>query len=251
MNDDPIDEITDVVNAGDTTGVYYLVQTNAGYDQMTSFATLPTLSDVNAIDRPYHMFGVSSTNGNNYTWGDIGLVYFPDSQQWVGFYNFYEKNPNYDPTKPISTTNPKELQYENYEAVFNGNRNLYFRFKVTTSSAILDIIECSTWTVACSISYNFATNCVKSDFSTTKISKQITLSQVKLNSVPLNINTGTKMTGAQFSTTHLYLTGEYDYAFGVEYCDTAKRQGPTDNALSTVTYTNDPWVSDTVNISFN
>lgn len=251
VNDEPIDEIEDVVNEDDTTGVYYLVQAKPGHDQMTSFVTLPLVQNAYTNDRPYHMFGVSSTNGIEYVWGDIGLVYFPASQQWKGFYNFYERNPNFNPNIAESDTNKKEQHYENYEISFNGSRNIYFHLTLTTTSAVMDIIESSTWSVVCTIRYNFRTNCVPANFSTTQISKQITLAQLKADDAPLNINTGTRMVGAGYSSTHLYLSGVRDYSFEDDYCAAAKRQGPSMTAYQKVSFTNTPWTVDNVNIAFN
>ncbi len=234
-SDSTVSDVSDVINSRDQTGVYYLVESKAGYDQMTSYLTLPVVQNVASIDRPFHMFGVSSTNGSANMWGDIGLVYFPSSGTWKGFYNFKEAN--------------ESIHNENYEFSFSGGRNLYFHLTITTSSAILDIINPSSWSVIRTVRYDFATNCVPSNFSTVKISKQITLAQHYVGS--LNVNTGTRMTGGQFSQTHLYLTNEYDYAFAPAYCNRAIRQGPTESAYRKVTYTRTAWTSDNVNISFN
>lgn len=251
VNDEPIDEISNVVDADDTTGVYYLVQAKPGYDQMTSFVTLPVVENAYTNDRPYHMFGVNSVNGSEPTWGDIGVVYYPSLQQWKGFYNFYENNPDFDPEQPESEDNPKMKNYANYEIPFSGSRNIYFHLTLTTSSAVMEIIETSTWSVVCTVRYNFKTNCVPANFSTTQISKQITLAQVKAKTAPLNINTGTRMVGAGYSSSHLYLTGVRDYEFEDDYCAVAKRQGPSMAAYLKVSFTNTPWTVDNVNIAFN
>ncbi len=251
LNDTPINEIKDVVNSGDTTGVYYLIQAKPGYDQMTSFVTLPVVSNAYANDRPYHMFGLDSKNGIEYMWGDIGLVYFPATQQWKGFYNFYERNPNFNPNRPVSGDNAKEQHYEDYGIAFNGGRNIYFHLTLTTTAATMEIIESSTWSVVCTIRYPFKTNCISSSFSTTQISKQITMAQAKDENDPLNINTGTRMTGAGYSQTHLYLSGVRDYEFKDIYCAAARRQGPSETAYRKISFTNTPWTADTVNIAFN
>lgn len=252
LNDELIDEISDVEDTEDTTGVYYLVQAKSGHDQMTSYVTLPLVYDAYTNDRPYHMFGVNSTNGNEYVWGDIGLVYFPESQRWEGFYIFYERNPDFNPNIAESEDNAQEQHHENYEIAFNGSRNIYFHLTLTTTSAVMDIIESSTWSVVCTIRYDFRTNCVPANFSTTQISKQITLAQLKgAADDPLNINTGTRMVGAGYSSTHLYLSGVGDYAFEDDYCAVAKRQGPSRAAYRKVNFTNTPWTVDNVNIAFN
>lgn len=228
--------VTDDVDATDQTGVYYLIESTEGYDQMTSYVTLPVIQNAASIDRPYHMFGLSSVNGSEDMWGDIGLVYYPDSSTWKGFYNIKERN--------------ETIKNSNYNFNFSGGRNIYFHLTVTTSSAILDIINPSTWSVIRTIKYDFQTNCVPSNFSTVKISKQITLAQHTVGNT-LNIYTGTTMTGGQFSQTHLYLTNVYDYSFSPEYCSKAIRKGPTSQACNKISYSNTAWTSETVNISFN
>ena len=237
ISDDIVTDITDEVDPGDNTGVYYLVESNDGYDQMTSFVTLPTVRNVYSEDRPFVMFGVSSSNGSNSMYGDIGLVYFPALGTWKGFYNFVESD---------STSHR-----QNYEFEFNGGNNLYYHLTVSTSSVTLNVINANTWTSCAFIEYDFHTNCVSNNKSRVKIAKQITLAQHHGSNDSLNITTGTKMTAAKFSQTHLYLTNQYDYDFTSAYCSKAIRKGPTKAALKKVTYDKTAWTSDTVSISFN
>lgn len=91
-----VSKLSNRTNSNDQSGVYYVVNSTSGHNQLTSFATLPSLSSVNAKDRPYHMLGMSSTNGSNSMYGDIGLVYFPASGQWKGFYNVVENGNRYE-----------------------------------------------------------------------------------------------------------------------------------------------------------
>lgn len=220
------------VNAGDQTGVYYVINSTGGHNQLTSYATLPNLSNVNSIDRPYQMMGMSSTNGSNSMYGDIGLVYFPESRQWKGCYNVVENG----------------SRSEKYNFSFNGKSNIYFHLQMYTNKAVLIIRDASSWAEVSRIEYTFKTKCVPSNFSTTKLSKQVTLAQ-HIQGGKLNIATRTEMKNAQFSQSWLY-TPSNNHSFGPSYCSEAYRQGPTNAAYQKVNATYNAWSSDNVNIAF-
>ena len=166
--------------------------------------------------------------------GDIGLVYFPSPGVWKGFHNVNENGTVYD----------------NYEISFNGGSDLYFhiQFYNAPDKAILTIKDATTWLPVATIEYPFTLDCVKSDFSTTKIAKEITLAQH--NDGTLDILTGTKMNNAKYTQTYLYNPGTY-YQFTSTYCSEAYRQGPTAAAYGKVSPTYTAWTSDNVTISFN
>lgn len=226
--------LSNVTNFNDQTGVYYCVRSINGYEQMTSYATLPNLSSVYSNDRPYQMFTFRTSNGNNVAYGDIGLVYFPGIG-WKGFYNVNENG----------------TPYEDYSFGFTGNNNVYFHLRFyddAEDKAILIVRDATTWSKVAEIKYDFATNCVESNYSSTKIAKEVTLAQH--NSGTLDINTGTVMSGAQYSQTYLY-TQSTQYQFTSSYCSEAYRQGPTASAYGKVQATYTPWTSESVTISFN
>lgn len=228
-----VSTLSNVVNASDQSGVYYCVRSTAGHNQMTSFAQLPSLATVNTNDRPYQMFTFATSN--SYTaYGDIGLVYFPSTSSWKGFYNVVENG----------------TRYENYSLSFTGGSDLYFhiQFYNAPDKAVLTIRDASSWSAVATITYTFALDCVNSTFSTTQIAKEITLAQH--NSGTLNILTGTKMNNAKYTQTYLYTPSTY-YSFTSTYCDAAYRQGPTAAAYGKVTPTYTAWTSDNVTISFN
>ncbi|WBW50243.1 hypothetical protein O6R05_01490 [Peptoniphilus equinus] len=225
--------LEDRVNSADQSGVYYLVNSTAGHNQLTSYVTLPSLSNVNDIDRPYQFFGISSSNAGHSMYGDIGLVYFPSLGQWKAFYNIVEDGD----------------RKQEYEINFTGGNNVYFHVQMYTDKVELIIRDKASWAEVGRVVYNFRTNCVPSNFSTTKFSKQINLAQT-LNGSPLNIHTGTIMVAAQYDQSWLY-TPSANYAFTPQYCSEAYRQGPTTEAYTKVTANFSPWTSDTVNISFN
>lgn len=228
-----VSKLSNRTNSNDQSGVYYVVNSTSGHNQLTSFATLPSLSSVNAKDRPYHMLGMSSTNGSNSMYGDIGLVYFPASGQWKGFYNVVE-NGN---------------RYENYNFSFTGSSNIYFHLQMYTNKAVLIIRDAASWSEVGTVEYTFNTNCVPSNFSTTKLSKQITLAQ-HLSGSSLDISSGTTMSNAQFSQSWLYTTST-NHSFSSTYCSEAYRQGPTAAAYNKVNPTYTAWTTDNVTISFN
>lgn len=234
-----VSTLSDVTNSSDQTGVYYSVRSTAGHNQMTSYATLPSLSSVDSNDRPYQMFTFRTSN-NKDAYGDIGLVYFPGTG-WKGFYNVVEDGD----------------RYENYSINFYGGSNLYMHVQFHDASeknysvdtVILTIKDASTWSNAAKeIKYEFVTDCVDSTFSTTKIAKEVTLAQH--NDGTLDINSGTIMSNAQYSQTYLYTPSTY-YQFNSSYCSEAYRQGPTDSAYEKVHPTYIPWTIDEVDISFN
>jgi len=179
------------------------------------------------------MLGMSSTNGSNSMYGDIGLVYFPASGQWKGFYNVVE-NGN---------------RYENYNFSFTGSSNIYFHLQMYTNKAVLIIRDAASWSEVGTVEYTFNTNCVPSNFSTTKLSKQITLAQ-HLSGSSLDISSGTTMSNAQFSQSWLY-TPSTNHSFSSTYCSEAYRQGPTAAAYNKVNPTYTAWTTDNVTISFN
>lgn len=228
-----VSTLSNRINAADQTGVYYVIQSTSGHKEMTSYATLPTLSTVNSIDRPYHMFGFS-TSGSYSAYGDIGLVYFPDTKVWKGCYNVVENG----------------TRYERYDISFTGGSNLYFdlMFYNAPDKAVLTIRDATSWGVVATVTYTFVNDCVNSTFSTTQISKQVTLAQH--NSGTLNITSGTKMTNSKFSQTYLYTPSTY-HSFTSTYCSAAYRQGPTSAAYLKVTPTYTAWTTDNVTISFN
>ena len=228
-----VSKLSNRTNSNDQSGVYYVVNSTSGHNQLTSFATLPSLSSVNAKDRPYHMLGMSSTNGSNSMYGDIGLVYFPASGQWKGFYNVVE-NGN---------------RYENYNFSFTGSSNIYFHLQMYTNKAVLIIRDAASWSEVGTVEYTFNTNCVPSNFSTTKLSKQITLAQ-HLSGSTLDISSGTTMSNAQFSQRWLY-TPSTNHSCSSTYGSEAYRQGPTAAAYNKVNSTYTAWTTDNVTISFN
>lgn len=228
-----VSTLSNRINSSDQSGVYYVVNSTAGHNQLTSYATLPSLTTVNAKDRPYHMFGMSSTNGSNTMFGDIGLVYFPELGQWKACYNVVE-NGN---------------RYQDYSLNFTGGRNIYFHLQMYTNKAVLIIRDAASWSEVGRVEYTFKTNCVPSSYSTTKLSKQVTLAQ-HLSGPTLDIATGTKMTNAQYSQSWLY-TPSVNRSFSSTYCSEAYRQGPTSAAYNKVTATYTPWSTDNVSISFN
>ena len=240
-----INEITDVIDEDDNTGVYYIVESDAGYDEMTSYVSLPVLSNIHSDDRPYQMFGVNSATSTGSMWGDIGLVYFP-GVGWKGFYNVYETI--YDQNSPGGKI---ENHNENYGFSFTGSSNLYFHLMISDEYMIMDIINPVTWQTVCYISYSFRSACVPENMSTVKISKQVTMAQHLNGEQYLDIDSGSVMTGAAFWDTHLYLSTYYDYSFTSQYCGRAIRKGPSQDAYETITYTNIPWTQDNVTITFN
>lgn len=162
------------------------------------------------------------------------MVYFPSSGTWKGFYNVVENG----------------TRYENYSLSFSGGSDLYFhiQFYNAPDKAVITIRDASSWSAVATITYTFALDCVKSNFSTTQIAKEITLAQH--NSGTLNILTGTKMNNAKYTQTYLYTPNTY-YQFTSTYCAAAYRQGPTSAAYRKVTPTYTAWTSDNVTISFN
>nr|WP_312577102.1 hypothetical protein [Sedimentibacter sp.] len=228
-----VSTLSNVINAADQSGVYYCVRSTAGHNQMTSFAQLPSLATVHANDRPYQMF-TFSTNNSYTAFGDIGLVYFPATSSWEGFYNVVENG----------------TRYETYDISFSGGSDLYFhiQFYDDPDKAVLTIMDATSWLPVATISYPFTLDCVKSNFSTTQIAKEITLAQH--NSGTLNILTGTKMNNAKYTQTYLYTPSTY-YSFTSTYCAAAYRQGPTAAAYGKVASTYTAWTSDNVTISFN
>lgn len=226
--------LSNKVNSLDQTGVYYLVRSTTRHNQITAYATLPTLSNVASIDRPYHMFGMSSSNGNNSMYGDIGLVYFPNIQKWKGFYNVVEN----------------DSRYQTYDINFTGGKNLYFNLQIQPAKATLTIRDASTWTQVCKIEYNFTTACVPTNFSTLKLAKQITLAQDISHNGVCNIFSGTKMKNAKFSQSMLY-TPNTSRTFTPGYCSEAFRQGPSVAGYQKVTASYTAWTDETVSISFN
>jgi hypothetical protein len=165
-------------------------------------------------------------------YGDIGFVYFPASGQWKGCYNVVENG----------------SRYENYNFNFTGGSNIYFHLQMYTNQAVLIIRDATSWAEVGRVEYTFNTNCVPSTFSTTKLSKQVTLAQH--NSGTLNIATGTRMNNAQYSRSWLY-TPSTNHSFTSTYCSEAYRQGPTSAAYNKVTATYTAWTTDNVSISFN
>lgn len=229
-----VSSLSNVVNANDQTGVYYVIMSTAGHKEMTSYLTLPTLSTVNSIDRPYHMLGFETSSGKS-AYGDIGLVYFPATGQWKGCFNVVENG----------------TRYENYEFNFTGGNSLYFdlMFYNAPDKAILTVRDATTWNAVATIPYTFTNDCVNSTFSTTKISKQVTLGQHIVGGT-LNIATKTKMTNAKYNDTYLYTPSTY-HQFTSTYCSAAFRKGPTTAAYQKVVSTQTPWTIDNVTISFN
>lgn len=110
-------------------------------------------------------------------------------------------------------------------------------------------IGSASWSEVGTVEYTFNTNCVPSNFSTTKLSKQITLAQ-HLSGSSLDISSGTTMSNAQFSQSWLY-TPSTNHSFSSTYCSEAYRQGPTAAAYNKVNPTYTAWTTDNVTISFN
>ena len=229
-----VSSLSNRTNAADQTGVYYVVNGTAGHNQITSFATLPTLSNVYSDDRPYLMYAMSSKNGNKNMYGDIGLVYFPDSGKWKGFYNVYEG----------------DFHDENYTFNFTGGKNIYLHLQIFTNKAVLIVRDANSWKEVCRVEYKFNTNCIPKNFTRVYLGKQVTLAQMLDSSGKLNISTGTVMKNAKFSQTYLY-TPSTNYEFKKLYCYEAYRQGPTAAAYKKVTASYTAWTEDTVTISFN
>ncbi len=228
-----VSTLSNVINSSDNTGVYYCIRSTAGHNQMTSYAQLPTLSTVHTNDRPYQMVTFKTSNSST-AYGDIGLVYFPATSSWKGFYNVVEGG----------------TRNEDYTFSFSGGSDLYFHIQFYNSpdKAVLTIRDATTWSAVATIEYTFNLDCVKSTFSTTQIAKEITLAQH--NSGTLNITTGTKMNNAKYSQTYLYTPSTY-YQFTSTYCADAYRQGPTAAAYGKVQPTYTAWTTDNVSISFN
>jgi hypothetical protein len=227
-----VSTLSNRIVSGDQSGVYYVINSTAGYNQLTSFVTLPTLSTVNSVDRPYQFFGFSTSNGSASAYGDIGLVYFPATSLWKGFYNVVEGG----------------TRYENYTFNFTGGSSIYFHLQIYTNKAVLIIRNPSSWAEVGRVEYTFHTSCVPSNFSTVKLSKQVTLAQH--NGGTLNITTGTKMNNANYSESWLY-TPNTNYSFSSTYCSEAYRQGPTAAAYGKISASYTAWTTDTVTISFN
>jgi hypothetical protein len=227
-----VSTLSNRVNSGDQSGVYYVINSTAGYNQLTSYVTLPTLATVYSNDRPYQFFGFYTSNGSASAYGDIGLVYFPATSQWKGFYNVVDGG----------------TRYENYNLSFTGGNSIYFHLQMYTNKAVLIIRNASTWAEVGRVEYTFHTTCVPSNFSTVKLSKQITLAQH--NSGTLSITTGTRMNNANYSESWLY-TPNTNYSFSSTYCSEAYRQGPTAAAYGKISASYTAWTTDTVTISFN
>lgn len=234
-----VSSLSNIADINDQSGVYYVVTSTSGHNEISAYATLPTLSNVASVDRPYQMLGMAASNGADSMYGDIGLVYFPDIKKWKGFYNVYESDL------------PPDERRGRYDINFSGSNSLYFHLAINTSKAVLTIRDASSWSQVCKIQYDFYTNCVPSNYSTVQLAKQITIAQAKAyTSDPLNYYTGTKMRNAKFSQTYLYTTTNMR-GFTPRYCYTAYRKGPTQAAYQKVTATFNAWTDETVTISFN
>lgn len=131
----------DKVNSSDNTGVHWLIQSSNGYKEAKGFVTLPTLSNVNSVDRPNMYFGVYGNTGN--VIGDYGLVYVPNTG-WYLFRNASVwKNGAY--TAPAGETNKWS---QTFLGDYSSGKELYLQVTVnnsTSDSITVTVRDASTW----------------------------------------------------------------------------------------------------------
>jgi hypothetical protein len=226
----------------DATGCYWVLKGRAGHHLATTYATLPSIENYNAMDVPYMMYGVKSTGGMN---GDYGVYFSSKDSKWHGFWSTnYNKNgtnisdggwsgDKYDPS-PI----PQNQKIYMYCWITS---NGYVRIRVVNGNDFNQVYyDISAY------QYN-STTATNAD-----IYKQITLAQKSSQNHGItNTSTGTRMLHACYNQSYLY-SDTKTWKWNPENVWDAYRASQTMEKAKTVTvnsYT--PWSDEDISIRMN
>lgn len=235
-------------NAGDQSGVFWVVMSTTGHDQATAFLNLPTVTaSTDSSDRPYMFFSVNTTNSS--ICGDYGVVYYPSLQSWALCINAAKWN---------TSTNEYDYfpwQHTILPSSYNSGSLLYLHLQITntneTDKVTITVKDGSTFNVLATLSCDFAGNPFDSSLSNVNLFREITLAQhLDDSSGKLNTSTGTRTENSKFSNAYLYTPSTYS-SWGTARTTTAYKQAPKSSQLATVVvnaYTK--WNSEDISIRF-
>ncbi len=234
-------------NAGDQSGVFWVVMSTTGHDQATAFLNLPTVTaSTDSSDRPYMFFSVNTTNSS--ICGDYGVVYYPSLQSWALCINAAKWN---------TSTNEYDYfpwQHTILPSSYNSGSLLYLHLQITntneTDKVTITVKDGSTFNVLATLSCDFAGNPFDSSLSNVNLFREITLAQHLDSSGKLNTSTGTRTENSKFSNAYLYTPSTYS-SWGTARTTTAYKQAPKSSQLATVVvnaYTK--WNSEDISIRF-
>ncbi len=232
------------VEANDQTGTYWLVKSEAGYDEATAFATLPTIRNMASSDRAYMFFAVN-TNPSSIV-GDYGVVYKP-GDGWRPFTNTGVWNPS------KGDKGGYDVSWDNGDLLGSTINRVYLHVEITNTSSVdkvtLRVLNADNFSdVLWTKNVSFSGNPINSRLSNVNIYREITMAQN--NSGTLNSNTGSWFENAIFANAHLYNSGGY-YKWGTSQTDDAFIKAPTASKLGTVQVNSyDKWHGESVSMRY-
>ena len=238
-----------LTRAADQSGSYYLVKAAAGAQEVTAYATLPTIHSMDENDRAYMFFSANIKNDTTaLICQDFGVVYEPG----VGWYPCISAVQwNY------STASYNIFPYGEDRTWFAGNEidvnKIYLRLTVTNNNSMayfrLRVYDAINHSLLWDRTIAWSDNLLDANFSNMQFDRQISMAQN--NDGRLNTDTQSKFSNAKFDRAYLYQPNYYTI-WNTTHTQTAFRQAPISRQLNTVTvnaYTK--WDSEDVTINFN